>query len=78
MATRRFKVVLQWDSESQVWVTYVPVLDYLSTFGQTREEALAYTQEAILGYIEAAEKEGLPVPNEDADAELVDIEVAIA
>lgn len=38
MATRRFQVLLEWDSESQAWVTYVPALDYLSTFGQTREE----------------------------------------
>ena len=78
MTTRRFQVLLQWDPESRVWVTYVPVLDYLSTFGQTREEALAHTQEAILGYIEAARKEGLPVPAEDAGAELVDVEVPIA
>ena len=62
MSTRRFKVLLEWDAESQAWVTYVPALDHLSTFGQTRDEALANTREAILGYLEAAEKEGIPVP----------------
>lgn len=78
MVNRRFKVLLAWDAESQVWVTYVPGLDSISTFGDTREEALEHTREAILGYLEAAAKEGLPVPAADSDAELVDIEVAIA
>ena len=44
MVARRFKVLVEWDSEDQVWVTYVPVLDHLSTFGETREEALENTR----------------------------------
>jgi predicted RNase H-like HicB family nuclease len=78
MSTRRFKVLLEWDAESQAWVTYVPALDHLSTFGETRDEALANTREAILGYLEAAQKEGIPVPAVDTKAELVDVEVALA
>ena len=77
MTTRRFEVLLKWDAEDQIWVTYVPALGHLSTFGDTREEPLAMTKEAILGYIEAATKEGLPVPSEDSPAELVDLEVAV-
>jgi len=61
MTTHRFKVLLEWDAKSQAWVTYVPALDHLSTFGETRDEALASTREAILGYLEAAQKEGIPV-----------------
>lgn len=71
-------MVLEWDAEDHVWVTYVPVLNYLSTFGETREGALANTQEAILGYIEVAAKEGIPVPAEDSKAELVQVQVAVA
>ncbi len=78
MAVRRFKVVLEWDAESEAWVTFVPALDHLSTFGATREEALANTREAILGWIEAAQKEALPVPQGSPELELVDLEVAIA
>ncbi|HZR99886.1 MAG TPA: type II toxin-antitoxin system HicB family antitoxin [Chloroflexota bacterium] len=78
MAMHRFKVLLEWDPESEAWVTYVPALDHLSTFGATRDEALANTQEAILGWIEAAEKEGLPVPRGSPKLELVDLEVATA
>lgn len=72
--TQHFQVLLEWDAEEEVWVTYVPTLNGLSTFGETREEALGQTREAILGYLEAAEKDGLPLPG---TAELVDLEVAV-
>ncbi len=75
---RRFKVLIECDTEHEAWVTYVPALDHLSTFGVTREEALEKTREAILGYLEAASKEGIPVPAEVSVAELVDVEVAVA
>jgi len=74
MTKQHFQVLLEWDSEAGAWVTYVPALNGLSTFGDSREEALANTQEAILGYLEAAEKEGIPLPK---PAELVDVEVAV-
>lgn len=74
MTTQHFHVLLEWDPEADAWVTYVPTLNGLSTFGETKEEALTNTREAILGYLEAAEKEGLPLPT---PAELVDLEVAV-
>jgi predicted RNase H-like HicB family nuclease len=74
VTTQHYHVLLEWDSESGVWVTYVPTLNGLSTFGETREEALANTREAILGYLEATQKEGIPYPE---PAELVDLEVAV-
>lgn len=74
MTNQHFQVLLEWDSEAGAWVTYVPALNGLSTFGDSREEALANTQEAILGYLEAAEKEGIPLPK---PAEIVDVEVAV-
>ena len=76
MPSRQFRVLLDWDSEAQVWVTLVPGLGDLSTFGETREEALARTREAILGYFEAARKEGISIPAE-ISAELVEVEVAV-
>ncbi len=62
MADRHFKVLLGFDPDDNVWVTYVPSLDNISTFGDTREAALENTRELIVGYLEAAEKEGLPIP----------------
>ncbi len=73
---RHFQVLLEWDPEDEVWVTHVPALNALSTFGDTREEALANTREAIEGYLEAASKEGIPTPG-DHQIELLDLEVAV-
>jgi predicted RNase H-like HicB family nuclease len=56
-------------------VTYVPALHHLSTFGHTREEAIENTREAILGYIDAAKKEGLELTIESTPAELVQIAI---
>ena len=78
MGTHRFKVLLEWDQEESVWVTYVPALNHLSTFGKTREEALEQTREAILGYFEAATKESLPLAIQEPELELLDLDVAIA
>ena len=75
MSKRRFAVLLEWDADDNVWVTHVPALNYLSTYGNTRDEALDCTREAIRGYVEAAEKEGLPTPTVN-DTEVIEIEVA--
>ena len=75
MTLRRFKVLVEWDPEDQVWVTLVPSLDHLSTYGDTGEEALEQTREAILGYLEALGKIGAPLPRAGAEPELVEVEV---
>jgi predicted RNase H-like HicB family nuclease len=72
---RRFKAVLEWDADDRVWVTYVPALGLQSTYGDTHEEALDNSREAILGYLEAAAKEGISVPPE-GDTDVVELEVA--
>ena len=76
METRRFRVLVEWDAEDEVWVTHVPALGHLSTYGDTRDEALRNTHEAVLGYLEAAAREQLPVPTEDTPLDVVEIEVA--
>lgn len=75
--TQRFKVLLEWDDEDRVWVTYVPALDHLSTFGETREEALDHTREAIAGYLEAAAREGLSLPSPTEVSDVVEVEVPV-
>lgn len=57
-----FKVILEYDKEERCWVSYVPSLEDISTWGRTREEALKNAEEAILGYLEAAKKERLSLP----------------
>jgi len=78
METRRYKVLLEWDVESEAWVTYVPALGHMSTYGESRGEALEQTKEAILGYLEAARKDGLPIPKNGAELEIVEVEIATA
>ncbi len=77
MDTRQYHVVLEWDPQDQVWVTFVPALNDLSTYGETREDALANTQEAIEGYLEAATKEGIAIPAYGIAPEVVQVEVAV-
>lgn len=77
MPIRRFQTLVEWDPENKVWVTYVPALNHLSTYGSTEEEALERTREAILGYIEAAEKEGIPLPATELEPRIIPLEVPI-
>ena len=72
---RQFQVFLEYDSGEKAWVAYVPALDHLSTFGSTRDEALANTREAIVGYLEAADKEGIELVIDPTPAELVQIAI---
>ena len=77
MVNARYNVLLSWDIGDKVWVAYVPTLNWLSTYGKTRQEALKQAREAILGYLEAAEKEGIEVPSNDSEAELASVDVAL-
>ena len=73
---RRLKVIVERDPEAGLWVTYVPALGHLSTYGHSKREALLQTREAIRGYFEAAEKAGIDVGDSDVDVELTELEVS--
>ena len=68
-----FKVFVEHDPSEGVWVTSVPSLNWLSTYGDSREAALAETHDAIVGYFEAAAKVGVPVPSGDVQPKVVDL-----
>jgi predicted RNase H-like HicB family nuclease len=55
-------VQMEWDAESEVWVTYVPELNGISTFGETREQALESTRDMILTYLQTVEEQQLGIP----------------
>jgi predicted RNase H-like HicB family nuclease len=74
--TRRYKVLLEWDGNEAVWVSYVPDLNDLSTFGESHEEAIDNTHEAIAGSVEAAAKEGIEIP--PSSSELAELLTVIA
>jgi len=54
MAVREYTFSMVWDADEHVWVTHVPDLNDLSTYGKTREEAIAMTKEAIELYLGVA------------------------
>lgn len=58
--------VVEWDSDDKVWVIHVAALDNLSSYGATGEAALESTRETIAGYLEAAAKDGIPLPHSPA------------
>ncbi len=57
--------ILLYQDETGYWIAEVPSLPGCGTDGPTREEALINVQDAIKGYIEALEADGLPVPSTD-------------
>lgn len=72
----RFLVRLERDAEAGAWVAYVPELGELSTFGETRAEAVENAREAIQGYLEAAEAEGMPVDLSGVEWEQIEVQAA--
>lgn len=76
MSVQHFFVVIEWDSDDDVWVTHVPALDSLSSYGDTREAALESTREAIAGYLEAADKAGIPLPRSGPEPSIIEVEVS--
>ncbi|MCH8995334.1 MAG: type II toxin-antitoxin system HicB family antitoxin [Chloroflexi bacterium] len=71
----QYTVVLEPDEEGQGYTIRVPALPGCITEGRTRDEALVNAREAIVGFIEALEKAGDPVPEEKEPVELVTVAV---
>ena len=61
-----FKIALEWDAEDHVWISHVPELGDISTYGDTLEEAVTQTREAILGYLQTAAEQRIPLPDRSA------------
>ena len=55
-------VRLEWDERTGSWMTFVPELNNIGTFGPTQEAALDSTVEMVLVYIETMLDEGCPLP----------------
>ena len=63
--------VLIYPGEDGYWVAECPSLPGCVSQGSSREEAITTIKEAIQGYIEALEEDGLPVPAERFEALVV-------
>ncbi len=71
----QYTIVLEPDDEGRGYTVRVPALPGCVTEGETREEALANAREAIIGFIEALEKAGEPVPEEKEPVQVVTVAV---
>lgn len=65
--------VLVHPGEDGFWVAECPSLPGCISQGRTRDEAIENVREAIAVYVEALAEDGLPVPPEHFDAELVTV-----
>jgi predicted RNase H-like HicB family nuclease len=63
--------VLVYRGEDGFWVVECPSLPGCISQGTSKEEALANIKEAIEGYVAVLQADGLPVPEDHFDAEVV-------
>lgn len=56
------RVELEWDPEAECYVTEVPTLNHISTFGSTPEDAIEKTKECIRLFLESMKGNGLSLP----------------
>lgn len=63
-AEHAYNILLQPEPEGGYTVT-CPSLPGLVTFGQTLEEARAMAADAVEGYLECLQEDGLPLPESD-------------
>jgi predicted RNase H-like HicB family nuclease len=61
------RVEIEKDASTKAYVTYVPALGNLSTFGTTLEEALDHTRDMLLTYIVSMDDDGMPLPFSKAE-----------
>lgn len=71
----KYTVVIEADDEGEGYTVTVPALPGCVTEGLTREEALINAREAIIGFVEALEKAGEPVPTEKRPVELATVAI---
>ena len=67
-----YKVILEHNDEEGYYTATVPALPGCVTQGRTKEETLERVKEAIQGYLESLQKDGIPTPR---DVELEEVAV---
>jgi predicted RNase H-like HicB family nuclease len=73
----RFNIRLELDERTGTWRAFVPAIEDLSAFGETKESALQRIRRAIEGYLESALEVGFPIPKGDDRTEWTQLTVAV-
>jgi predicted RNase H-like HicB family nuclease len=58
----RYHINVFWSDEDARWIADVPDLRYCSAHGDTPAEALRSVQEAVRGWLEVAQDNGMTIP----------------
>ena len=63
----RYSLFIQWSGEDQLYLVTIPEFSEIAmqpcTYGRTYENAIANAQEAIAGYLEYCQEEGITPPS---------------
>jgi predicted RNase H-like HicB family nuclease len=59
---QRYSMLIQWSDEDAAYIVSVPELPGCTTHGATRLEAVEQGEEALAGWLEAAEAWGRTIP----------------
>ena len=62
MKNLHYSIIIQWSERDQAYLVNVPELPGCHTHGETYEEALQNALEVTELWIEAAKKDGWPIP----------------
>lgn len=62
MNAEHYSMTIQWDSEDKIYIISIPELPGAKTHGKTYEEAIKNALEVIEIWIDAAKKDGRPIP----------------
>ena len=65
--------VILYKGEDGYWITECPTLPGCITQGKTKQEAVTNIKEAIAAYIATLEADGIPIPEDQCDAELLSV-----
>ncbi len=63
----RYSVIIQWSEADQLYLVTLPEFSEIAmqpcTYGKTYEDAIAHAQEAIAGYLDYCQEEGILPPS---------------
>ena len=63
--TLAYSLTIEFDEDERGYLAYFPALAGCHTWGDTYEEAVKNAEEALVGYLEALQKNGEKIPIED-------------
>jgi antitoxin HicB len=75
--TRTYSLIVEAHAEEGGYLAYFPALPGCHTWGETYEQAVKNAEEALIGYLEALQKNGEEVPFESAPDKDVSLGVTV-